>query len=130
MRSGALAITLVLLLLGPSVQARLAQQAVPQASTAQSATAIRAEFLRLIDRPRVPLAPEMTELPGSRQQHFRFMSEGGERGPGIAVRPAASGRRATGIVLHGTGDSKGGMLPRMAPLANRGFLAVSIAGRY
>jgi hypothetical protein len=67
MRSGALTTTLVLMLLGPSVQDGLAQQAAPQASTAQRtprrAATIRAEFLRLIDRPRVPLAPEVTELP-------------------------------------------------------------------
>ena len=119
MRSGALTATLVLLLLGPSVQELLAQQAAPQA-----------EFLRLIDRPRVPLAPEVTERPGTRQEHFTFASEAGERVPGIAVRPAASGRRATVIVLHGTGDSKEGMLPLLTALANRGFLAVSIDGRY
>ncbi len=119
MRSGALTTTLLLLLLGPSVQDVLAQQAAPQA-----------EFLRLIDRPRVPLAPEVTERPGSRQEHFTFASEAGERVPGIAVRSAASGRRATVIVLHGTGDSKEGMLPLLTALANRGFLAVSIDGRY
>jgi dipeptidyl aminopeptidase/acylaminoacyl peptidase len=109
----------VLLLLGPAVQELLAQQAAPQA-----------EFLRLIDRPRVPLAPEVTERPGTRQEHFTFASEAGERVPGIAVRPAAFGRRATVIVLHGTGDSKEGMLPLLTALANRGFLAVSIDGRY
>ena len=130
MRSCALTTTLVLLLLGPSAQDGSAQQAAPQASTAQSAATIRTEFLRLIDRPRVPLAPAVTELPGSRQEHFTFMSEAGERVPGIAVRPAASGRRATVIVLHGTGDSKEGMLPLLTALANRGYLAVSIDGRY
>jgi dienelactone hydrolase len=129
MRSAALTTTLVLLLLGPSVQDALAQQAASQAS-AQSSATIRAEFLRLIDRPRVPLAPQVTEPSGSRQEHFTFMSEAGERVPGLAVRPTASGRRATVIVLHGTGDSKEGMLPLLQALANRGFLAVSIDGRY
>jgi len=33
-------------------------------------------------------------------------------------------------VLHGTGDSKEGMLQLLTALANRGFLAVSIDGRY
>jgi len=73
----------VLLLLGPSVQHPFAQQAAPQASTAQSAATIRAEFLRRIDRPRVPLAPMVTELPGSRQEHFTFASEAGERVPEV-----------------------------------------------
>ena len=44
MRSGALTTILVLLLLGPYVQDGLAQQAAPQASTAQSAATIRAEW--------------------------------------------------------------------------------------
>ena len=68
--------SLVLLLLGPSVQDPLAQQGAPQAG-----------FLRLIDRPRVPLAPVVTELPGSRQEHFTFMSEAGERVPVDAALP-------------------------------------------
>src|SRR5436190_8558110 len=120
MRNRAVITSLVLLLLGASVQDGLAQ----------AAADVPASFLQLIDRPRVPLAPEVTERPGNRREHFTFASEAGERVPGIVVKPAGTGRRATVIVLHGTGDSKEGMLPLLDALANRGFLAVSIDGRY
>ena len=51
--------------------------------------------------------------------------------PGIVIRPEkVAGRRPTVIVLHGTGDSKEGMLDWAAELAMRGFLAVVIDGRY
>ena len=42
----------------------------------------------------------------------------------------AAGRRPAVIVLHGTGDSKEGMLDWASELAMRGFLAVAIDGRY
>ncbi len=43
---------------------------------------------------------------------------------------AARGRLPAVIVLHGTGDSKEGMVPLLEALAGRGFLAVAIDGRY
>jgi dienelactone hydrolase len=95
---------------------------------------IRSRFLKIIDRPRVPLNPELR--PGRSSQgltamHFTFASEAGERVPGIIVRPEkAGGRRPSVITLHGTGDSKEGMLDVASALAERGFLAVAIDGRY
>ena len=94
----------------------------------------RADFLRLIDRARVPLAPEVTALPPSgrlAREHFSFSADARERVPGIALKLADSrGRLPAVIVLHGTGDSKEGMVPLVEALAGRGFLAVAIDGRY
>jgi dienelactone hydrolase len=103
------------------------------AQTARDTDA-RADFLRVIDRPRVALAPVVTALPAAgryAQEHFTFASEADERVPGIAVkRDAPGGRRAAVIAVHGTGDQKEAMLPLLRALADRGFLAVAIDGRY
>jgi len=94
----------------------------------------RTEFLQLIDRPRVPLAPEMKELPvedGLRHFTFSFATEAGQRVPGILVQPAgAAGRLPVVVALHGTGSAKEGQLPFLRRLAKRGFMAVAIDGRY
>jgi dienelactone hydrolase len=106
------------------------------AGSAQSTgdTRTRADFLRVIDRPRVQLAPLATVLPaGGRfvQEHFTFASESGERVPGVAIKRAGStGRNPAVIALHGTGDRKESMVPLLRALAERGFLAVAIDGRY
>ncbi len=94
----------------------------------------RAAFLKLIDRPRVPLAAEVSALPPEgrfAREHFTFTTETGARVPGLAVRLAKSaGRRPAVMVLHGTGDSKEGMVPLLEAVADRGFLAVAIDGRH
>jgi dienelactone hydrolase len=81
-------------------------------------------LLTLIDRPRVPLAPETSG------RRFSFASAAGERVPGILMPPAGGGRHPVVIALHGTGDNKEGMAPLLDMLASRGFLAVAIDGRY
>lgn len=93
----------------------------------------RAEFLKLIDRPRVPLAPEVKEMPapeGLYQQHFTFASERGERVPGILLRRPGAGRKPAVVVLHGTGGNKEGQLAILKELAGTGFTAIAIDGRY
>lgn len=94
----------------------------------------RAEFLKLIDRPRVPLAPEVKELgeiDGLLQSHFTFAADVEQRVPGILVKQAKSaGRRPVVVVLHGTGGNKDGELPVLKELARRGFIGVAIDGRY
>ncbi len=80
----------------------------------------RADFLKLIQRPRVRLAPQVDELPttnGIVQFHFSFASD-------------ARGRRPTVIALHGTGGNKQNMLLLCRKLATNGFVAVAIDGRY
>jgi len=94
----------------------------------------RADFLRLIDRPRVAPAPEVAApAPDGAlvRIDFSYLSEAGQRVPGILVEPAApAGRRATVIALHGTGGRKENELPLLRELAQLGFVAVAIDGRY
>jgi len=94
----------------------------------------RAEFLRLIDRPRAPLAPEAQELgaiDGLAQTHFTFAADAEQRVPGILVKQAKSvGRRPVVVALHGTGGNKESQLALLKELAGLGFIAVAIDGRY
>jgi len=106
----------------------------PSSSTSLDAESTRTRFLKIIDRPRVPLDPELRigrASQGLTATHFTFASESHERVPGIIIRPEkAAMRRPAVILLHGTGDSKEGMLDLASALALRGFLAVAIDGRY
>ncbi len=94
----------------------------------------RARFLKLIDRPRVPL--QATEQPAAgtgaqREIRFSFDSEAGERVPGVLVVPTgATGRLPAVIALHGTGGSKEAMLPLLRQFAARGMIGVAIDGRH
>jgi dienelactone hydrolase len=94
----------------------------------------RADFLKLIKHPRVALAPEVEQLPstnGLAQFHFSFASDPEQRVPGILIKQENSkGRRPVVIALHGTGGSKQNMLALCRKLAERGFIAVAIDGRY
>jgi dienelactone hydrolase len=99
-----------------------------------TAADVRKDFLQLLDRPRVPLAPQngaavtrdgMVEIP------FSFAAEAEQRVPGIVVKSATStGRRPVVIVLHGTGGKKEDELPYARDLVRAGFAAVTIDGRY
>jgi dienelactone hydrolase len=94
----------------------------------------RADFLRVIERPRVALAPQVQELPatnGIAEFHFTFASDASNRVPGILMASTNFlGRRPVVIALHGTGGSKGNMLALCRKLADAGFIAVAIDGRY
>ena len=104
------------------------------AQAASGGAATRQAFLKLIERPRVPLEP--VTKPGSEfgetvVEEISFAAEAGERVPALLMkRRTASSRRPVVIVLHGTGGSKDGMVPRLRELAGRGFVAVAIDGRY
>jgi dienelactone hydrolase len=95
---------------------------------------VRADFLRLINRRRVPLAAHTTaRLDSARYaaQHITFASEASERVPGILLKSADSkGRRPVVVVLHGTGAKKEEQLPLLRTLADRGFVAIAIDARY
>jgi hypothetical protein len=89
----------------------------------------RTDLLQILDRPRVPLASEVTKLrPRGKlgQEHITFASEAGERVPGVVLTPVASGRHPAVIALHGTGGSKDDLLPLLEQLAGRVFVAVAI----
>lgn len=94
----------------------------------------RPDFLRLIDRTKVlpDVDVDAWQPHGAVEQcAFRFRSDAKGTVPGIFVRkPGAAGRLPVVICLHGTGGSKTSELPMMRTLAGKGFLAVSIDGRY
>ncbi|MGA2582876.1 MAG: acetylxylan esterase [Tepidisphaeraceae bacterium] len=95
----------------------------------------RGNFLKLIDRPRVAADAVVTTRPsadGLTEYHFTFASDAQQRVPGFLIEksdgPAV--RRPVVIALHGTGGTKSDELPLLRILANRGFIAVAIDGRY
>lgn len=105
-----------------------------QSAARSTSDAIRADFLRAIDRPRVPLAPSaatVTAENGRRQELLSVASERGERVPVLLLqKDEAPRRRAVVIALHGTNGSKEGMRGALQTYADRGFLAVSMDARH
>ena len=101
---------------------------------APEAARIRAAFLGMIERPRVPLAPEVQpriDAGAYRSEQFTFSSEAGERVPGLFLKPAAgSNRRPVVILLHGTGSRKEEFLALMRSFADRGFATAAIDARH
>ena len=103
-----------------------------------SAADTRAAFLKVIDRPRVALKPELTEVApveGFKKYHLWFHSDADERVPGYLLLPDArsfKGPRPVVIALHGTGGSKdGGEITNILLKATRaGFMGVAIDGRF
>lgn len=93
----------------------------------------RAAFLKIVDRPRVPLAPEVKDLPAAgdyAQQHFTFASDADQRVPGILLKPAGEAKRPAVIVCHGTSGKKEGQLGVLKQLCAKGIIGVAIDGRY
>lgn len=101
---------------------------------APDAARIRAAFLKMIDRPRVPLAAEAKPRGDGgvyRAEHFSFASEAGERVPGVFLTSVrARDRRPVIILLHGTGSRKEEFLAWMRTLADRGFATAAIDARH
>lgn len=95
---------------------------------------LRERFLKLLDRPRVPLNARIepsTMVNGFTETAFSFDSELGQRVPGLLVRAAdATAKSAVVVVLHGTGGSKSGMRPILRKLAANGLQGVAIDGRF
>jgi dienelactone hydrolase len=106
------------------------------------ASDVKAKFLGLLDRPKVPLDTRThgvrTGQRGVVSERLDFAVEARpdgsmERVPAIVVRPdwAKPGERLPAvIVLHGTGGRKEAMWPWLEQLAHRGFLALAIDGRH
>jgi dienelactone hydrolase len=95
----------------------------------------RNDFLKLIDRPRIPLSPRVATLPdaaGRLRYSFSFTSDSNQRVPGLILRKESliGHRFPVVIALHGTGGNKEGQIPLLEQLASKGFLAVAIDGRY
>lgn len=100
---------------------------------------VKAAFLKLLDRPRVPLDAEIVHKEAKdgmvfEQLHFaseRKPNGALERVPVLVTRPEKlSGRLPAVIVLHGTGGSGKAMVPFMMELAKRGIIGVAIDARY
>jgi dipeptidyl aminopeptidase/acylaminoacyl peptidase len=114
----------------------------PLSTSPRSPSEVRADFLKLLDRPRVPLDAKSQEIPSPNKalmtEKVSFAVEARpdgsmERVPALVVRPASSKpgeKLPVVIVLHGTGGTKEGNRSWLDTLANRGFLAVAIDGRY
>jgi len=117
----------------------VALQAAP-AEPYPPAAEVRAQFLELLERPRVPLDVQAAEPQkgedGLVTERLSFASErkangAVERVPVLVVRPAKqAGRRPAVIVLHGTGGTKEGQRSWLVELAGRGFVALAIDARY
>jgi fermentation-respiration switch protein FrsA (DUF1100 family) len=102
-----------------------------------SAQETRQAFLKIIDRPRVELAPKVEEQDpdgGILHFHFSFASEADQRVPGILLikkELMSDGvRHPAVVVLHGTGGKKEKELGILKKLAEQGFVAVAIDGRF
>jgi dienelactone hydrolase len=100
---------------------------------------VRAAFLKLLDRPRVPLNIREKEPQRDGRlvtEHLSFASEkkpdgNEERVPVLLVRPEKVTRKLPAvIVLHGTGGSKEGQRSWLVNLARRGIIGVAIDARY
>jgi dienelactone hydrolase len=84
----------------------------------------------------VPLAVEVQPMPSTQpsklqQFHFTFAADAEQRVTGILLTSdQLKGKAPAVIVLHGTGGNKEQELPLMHTLAQRGFVAVAIDGRY
>ncbi len=114
--------------------ALVAASCVNASAQTPDAARIRAAFLQMIARPRVPLAPEThprSDAGAYRAEHFSFASEAGERVPGVLLKAAAAtDRRPVVIFLHGTGSRKEEFLALMRTFADRGLATAAIDARH
>src|SRR5689334_15587688 len=87
----------------------------------------RAEFLKLLERPRVPAAATVeagTEKNGITESAFSYASDAENRVPGILLRSAGaagSAKRPVVIALHGTGGNKESQRAFLTEMAKAGF---------
>jgi len=102
-----------------------------------SAAKTREAFLAIIDRPKVDLAAE-AKLEGVDvgilRYHFTYASQADVRVPGLILMKqelTGDGKRHPAVIaMHGTGQAKESNLPLLRQLAEKGFIAVAIDGRY
>src|SRR5438105_3541949 len=101
---------------------------------------VRAAFLKLLDRPKVPAEPKLVSTksysPGWVLDQLSIASENKadgttERVPMLILRPENATKKLPAvIVLHGTGGNMQGQLPFMKELAARNIIGVAIDARY
>ncbi len=105
-----------------------------------SPVAVKAAFLKLLDRPKVASDPrnydEPTMVEGLATEHLSIATEkksdgSVERMPMLIVRPQSPrGRLPAVIVLHGTGGNKEGERGLCVELAKHEMIGVAIDARY
>ena len=126
-------VRLALILIVPALAGGYRAAAQPHGSP--DAIAKRDAFLRLLDRPRVPLASRvkvLSDAPAVRE-HVTYDSERDQTVTAVLRKARArQGRVPAVILLHGTGGSKeDGRIAALAEqLVGRGLIAVAIDGRY
>ena len=101
---------------------------------------VRAAFLKLLDRPKVPADPKLIDTkpnaPGWVIDHLSIASEkkadgAVERVPMVILRPEKNAKKLPAvIVLHGTGGNMQSQLGFMKELAARNIIGVAIDARY
>jgi dienelactone hydrolase len=108
-------------------------QSTPQAAAIDAAS-IRADFLHVIKRPAVPLAPSPVRViveNGYTQERVSFLSERDQPVPLLVVRKGERRNRQPVIIaLHGTGGSKEGMRALLETYADVGFIGVAMDARH
>lgn len=96
-------------------------------------------FLKLLDRPKVPLEPKAIQPPqeskGTIVEHFSIATQKNldgklERMPTLLVKPKRDGKLPVMIVLHGTGGTKEGQRNWLDDFAAKGIIGVAIDARY
>jgi len=99
-----------------------------------TAASLRADFLEVIKRPAVPLAPSAatrTVENGYAQERVSFFSERDERVPLLVIKKEGRRTRQPVIIaLHGTGGSKEGMRTLLETYADAGFIGVAPDARH
>ncbi len=115
-----------------------------QVDAKSTPAAVKAAFLKMLDRPKVALdvqsePPTTDPKTGEVVQRLSFASElkvdgATERVPALIVKAASAdgqpARRPAVILLHGTGGNKDGMRPWLNAFAKRGYIALAIDARY
>jgi len=100
---------------------------------------VKAAFLKLLDRPKVPLnvkSEKSKEEDGLIVEPLSFASQkkvdgAEERVPVLIVRPARAAKKLPAVVsLHGTGGNKESQKALLVQLAKKGIMGVAIDARY
>jgi dienelactone hydrolase len=101
---------------------------------------VKAEFLKLLDRPRIAPDPQTRKTasidPGLQAEYLSMATEKKadgaiERTPILLVRPAKLEKRLPAVIVrHGTGGTKESLHAYLVELAKRGIIGVAIDARY
>lgn len=100
---------------------------------------VKASFLKLLDRPKVPLDARVTDTKtedGLTVEQITFASEKRadgeiERVPLLLVKPAKTDKKLPAVIaLHGTGGNKESQKGLLVQFAKHGLIGVAIDARY